>query len=60
MHRSEIHSLGGRATTVTFGGNIHISNNYELSLGVSEDADAETAPDVAFQIALRYRETRGQ
>ena len=58
MYRSEIHSLGGRATTVTFGGNIRISNNYELSLGVSEDADAETAPDVAFQIALRYRSLR--
>ena len=56
MYRSEIHSLGGSSTTVTFGGNIRISDNYELSLGVSEDADAETAPDVAFQIALRYRE----
>ncbi len=56
MYRSEIHSLGGSATTVTFGGNIRISNHYELSLGISEDADAETAPDVAFQIALRYRE----
>ena len=56
MYRSEIDSLGGSATTVTFGGNIRISNHYELSLGVSEDADAETAPDVAFQIALRYRE----
>lgn len=60
LYQSEIHSLGGNATTVTFGGNIRISKNYELSLGVSEDADAETAPDVAFQIALRYRETGGQ
>ena len=60
LYQSEIHSLGGNATTVTFGGNIRISKNYELSLGVSEDADAETAPDVAFQVALRYRETGGQ
>lgn len=60
MYRSEISSLGGSATTVTFGGNIRIFDKYELSLGVSEDADAETAPDVAFQISLRYRETGGQ
>lgn len=56
LYQSEIHSLGGNATTVTFGGNIRIFKNYELSLGVSEDADAETAPDVAFQVALRYRQ----
>lgn len=56
LYQSDIRSLGGSATTVTFGGNIRISDKFELSLGVSEDADAETAPDVAFQIALRYRE----
>lgn len=60
LYQSEIHSLGGNATTITFGGNIRIFKNYELSLGVSEDADAETAPDVAFQVGLRYRETGGQ
>jgi len=60
MYQSEIRSLGGSATTVTFGGNIRLSRNYELSLGISEDADAETAPDVAFQVALRYRDIKGQ
>ena len=58
MYDSEIRSLGGSATTVTAGGNILIFDNYELSLGVSEDVDARTAPDVAFQIALHYRGTR--
>ena len=58
MYDSEIPSLGGSATTLTFGGNIRIFNNFELSLGVSEDVDPGTAPDVAFQIALRYRGTR--
>ena len=60
MYQSELRSLGGSATTVTFGGNIRLFKNYELSIGVSEDADAETAPDVAFKVALRYRETKGQ
>jgi hypothetical protein len=59
LYESDLRSLGGSATTVTFGGNIRIFDKYELSLGVSEDADAETAPDVAFQISLRYREIGG-
>jgi len=58
LYDSETRNLGARATTLTFGGNILISKNFELSLGVSEDVDARTAPDVVFQIALRYRGTR--
>jgi hypothetical protein len=58
LYESQIPSLGGSATTLTVGGNIRIFNNYELSLGVSEDVDPGTAPDVAFQIALRYRGTQ--
>lgn len=52
---SVVHSLGGNSTTITFGGNMRIFNNFSLSLGISEDADVATAPDVAFQLALRYR-----
>jgi hypothetical protein len=55
MYDSRTRNLGASATNVTVGGNIRLFDNYELSLGVSEDADAGTAPDVAFQIALRYR-----
>ena len=58
IYESATRNLGASATTVTVGGNILIFNNYELSLGVSEDVDARTAPDVAFQIALRYRGMR--
>ena len=58
LYQSETRNLGASATNVTVGGNIRLFDNYELSLGVSEDADAGTAPDVAFQIALRYRGTR--
>jgi len=57
MYQSEIRSLGGSSTTVTVGGNIRLFRHYELSLGISEDADAETAPDVALQVALRYRQS---
>jgi hypothetical protein len=55
LYDSQTRNLGASATSVTVGGNIRLFDNYELSLGVSEDADAGTAPDVAFQIALRYR-----
>lgn len=58
MYESKIPSLGGNATTLTVGGNIRILSNYELSLGVSEDVALGTAPDVAFQIALRYLGTQ--
>jgi hypothetical protein len=54
---SVIRSLGDNSTTVTFGGNIRISDNFALSVGISEDADVTSAPDVAFQIELRYRGT---
>ena len=52
---SVIHSLGGNSTTVTFGSNIKVSKNFEFSIAITEDADVATAPDVAFQVGLRYR-----
>ncbi|MFT5500822.1 MAG: hypothetical protein ACI88G_000955 [Woeseiaceae bacterium] len=55
VYDSVIHSLGGNSTTVTFGTNIDLSNKYQLSVAITEDADVASAPDVAFQIALRYR-----
>ena len=58
LYQSETRNLGGSATTLTFGRNILVFDHYELSLGVSEDVDARTAPDVAFQIALRYRDSQ--
>ena len=58
MYGSKSPSLGGSATTLTVGGSIRILSNYELSLGVSEDVAPGTAPDVAFQIALRYLGTQ--
>lgn len=55
-YHSVIHSLGGNSTTATFGGNLRLFRNFELSFAISEDADVATAPDVAFQLALRYRD----
>jgi hypothetical protein len=52
---SVVRSLGDNSTTVTFGSNIRINKDFTLSIGVSEDADVTSAPDVAFQIELRYR-----
>lgn len=52
---SEIEILGQDAAWLTFGGNIRLSDNYELSLAVAEDLNVRSAPDVSFLIALRYR-----
>jgi hypothetical protein len=52
---SVIRSLGDTSTTITFGSNIRINSDFALSMGISEDADVTSAPDVAFQVELRYR-----
>jgi hypothetical protein len=41
--------------TITFGGNIRLSPQSTLSIGVSEDVKVRSAPDVAFQLALHYQ-----
>lgn len=52
---SEIEILGQDAAWLTFGGNIRLSDNYELSLAVAEDLNVRSAPDISFLVALRYR-----
>jgi len=52
---SEIEILGQDAAWLTFGGNIGLSDHYELSLAVTEDLNVRSAPDISFLIALRYR-----
>jgi hypothetical protein len=51
---SEIEILGQDSAWLTFGGNISLSDNYELSLAVAEDLNVRSAPDISFLIALRY------
>lgn len=53
-YESEVEILGQDAAWITFGGNIRLSNSYELSLAVTEDLNVRSAPDISFLIALRY------
>jgi len=53
-HDSDIEILGQDAAWITFGGHIRLSDDYELSLAVTEDLNVRSAPDISFMIALRY------
>ena len=55
VYDSRINALGEPAATLTMGANFGLSDNYLLSLGFIEDIKPESAPDVSFLIALRYR-----
>lgn len=55
LYDSDIETLGDSSATLTFGGNIRLSPQYTLSIGVSEDVKVRSAPDVAFQLVLRYQ-----
>ena len=52
---SEINALGDSSAMLSFGANFRLSESYWLSLGVSEDINVSTAPDVTFIIALDYQ-----
>jgi len=54
VYDSEIDSLGAMAISLTFGAGFHLSDRYQLVLSVGEDVRPDSAPDVSFQIALRY------
>jgi hypothetical protein len=53
-HDSNIEILGQDAAWLTFGGNIRLSDNYELSLAITEDLNVRSAPDFSFLIGLSY------
>ncbi len=55
LYDSDIETLGDPSATLTFGGNFRLSPRVILSLAVSEDIKVKSAPDVAFQLALRYQ-----
>ena len=54
VYDSEIDNLGALAASLTFGADFRLSNRYRLVLSVGEDLKPGSAPDVSFQIALRY------
>jgi len=52
---SDAEPLGDTSVTVTAGANFRLSGAAMLSVGVSEDVKVRSAPDVSFQLALRYQ-----
>ena len=57
LYDSNIEILGQSSVWIMLGANFRLSDNYELSLGVAEDIKVRSAPDVSFQLGLRYRPT---
>ncbi len=55
VYDSAIEILGDPALTLTLGANVTLSPGYVLSLGITEDIKVNSAPDVAFQLGIRYR-----
>lgn len=54
VYDSAIESLGELSATLTVGASFRLSDRYRLALAVGEDVKPDTAPDVSFQVALRY------
>ncbi len=52
---SELEELGDPAAVLTLGGDLALSEQMALELGVSEDIATGTAPDVMFHLDLRSR-----
>ena len=54
-HHSAIEILGQPSATLSVGGNFRLSDQYQLSIAISEDIKVRSAPDISFQASLRYR-----
>lgn len=54
VYDSETDNLGATSVSMTFGADFRVSNRYRIVLSVGEDVKTGSAPDVSFQIALRY------
>ena len=55
LYDSEINALGDSSAMLSFGANFRLSDRYTLALGVGEDINVSTAPDVTFIITLDYQ-----
>ena len=55
VYDSDIENLGKTSMSLTFGVDFKVSDRHRLVLSVGEDINPESAPDVSFQVALRYR-----
>jgi len=54
VYDSEIDNLGAASVSMTFGADFRVSDRYRLVFSAAEDVKTGSAPDVSFQIALRY------
>ena len=54
VYDSDIENLGATSVSLTFGTDFRVSDRYRLVFSVGEDVKVGSAPDVSFQIALRY------
>lgn len=54
VYDSAIENLGDPSVSLTFGADLKVADDFRLSLSVGEDLLPNSAPDVSFQIALRY------
>ena len=52
---SNLRPLSRNSALLTFGGTVAFSPQTTLDIGVTEDLDYNTAPDVVFHFALRHR-----
>ena len=55
IYDSAVDSVGDDALTLTFGGNLRLAERWTMSLAITEDLRVQSAPDVTFDLALRYR-----
>jgi len=55
LYDASIETLGKASITLTFGGHVDLSSTLRLSLGVTEDIQVNSAPDVSFNAGLSYR-----
>jgi len=58
LYEAEVQMLGEAAGSLTFGGDLALSDRWSLLIGVGEDILVETTPDVTFQLAVRYQPDR--
>lgn len=54
IYDSDIENLGATSVSLTFGAIFQVADRYRLVLSVGEDIRPDSAPDISFQIALRY------
>ena len=54
LYDSEIEVLGENYGAISFGANMRLTELWMMSLAIAEDVKVRSAPDVSFQLALRY------